>query len=112
MKTPHMQLALERAGYQLIGFMPGYDREETAPGVVRRVFEAGCAKRLAPAGAFLRPEGRNMTPQVRRLFDKMFPESGLTAAASLPDAFPSASSFQLVSRPALGARIAGALAWR
>ena len=35
MKMPQMQLALERAGYQLIGFMPGYDREELSPGVVQ-----------------------------------------------------------------------------
>lgn len=89
MKTPHMQLALQRAGYQLIGFMPGYDREETSPGVVRRVFEAGYAKRLAPAEEFLRPEDRNMTPQVRRLFDFMFPaESSLTPSASRAAAHP------------------------
>ena len=73
MKMPHMQLVLERAGYQLIGFMPGYDREEVSPGVVKRVFEAGCAKRLAPAEEFLRPEDKNMTPNAKRLFDIMFP---------------------------------------
>jgi hypothetical protein len=89
MKTPHMQLALERAGYQLIGFMPGYDREETAPGVVRRVFEAGYAKRLAPAEEFLRPEDRNMTPQVRRLFDIMFPAESVSTAGAGPASAPS-----------------------
>lgn len=73
MKMPQMQLALERAGYQLIGFMPGYDREEVSPGVVKRVFEAGYAKRLAPADEFLRPEDRNMTPNAKRLFDIIFP---------------------------------------
>ncbi len=73
MKMPQMQLALEHAGYQLIGFMPGYDREEIAPGVVKRVFEAGYAKRLAPADEFLRPEDGNMTPRVKRLFDIVFP---------------------------------------
>lgn len=73
MKMPQMQLALERAGYQLIGFMPGYDREETSPGVVKRVFEAGYAKRLAPADEYLRPEDRNMTPNAKRLFDFIFP---------------------------------------
>jgi hypothetical protein len=73
MKMPQMQLALERAGYQLIGFMPGYDREEVSPGVVKRVFEAGYAKRLAPAEEFLRPEDKNMTPNVKRLFDIIFP---------------------------------------
>ncbi len=73
MKMPQMQLALERAGYQLIGFMPGYDREETSPGIVKRVFEAGYAKRLAPAEEFLRPEDKNMTPNAKRLFDMIFP---------------------------------------
>lgn len=73
MKMPQMQLALERAGYQLIGFMPGYDREETSPGIVKRVFEAGYAKRLAPAEEFLRPEDKNMTPNTKRLFDAIFP---------------------------------------
>ena len=37
MKIPHMQHALEAAGWQLIGFTSGYDREEVAPGNVRRV---------------------------------------------------------------------------
>ena len=37
LKVPHMQLALERAGYQLLGFAPGCDRELVAPGVVKRV---------------------------------------------------------------------------
>jgi len=75
MKMPQMQLALEHAGYQLIGFMPGYDREEVAPGVVKRVYEAGYAKRLAPEDDFLRPEDRNMSPHVKRLFDIIFPPS-------------------------------------
>ncbi len=39
LKIPHMQRALETAGWQLIGFTSGYDREEVSPGVVKRVFE-------------------------------------------------------------------------
>ena len=46
MKIPHMQHALETAGWQLIGFTSGYDREEVAPGVVKRVFEATYTKVL------------------------------------------------------------------
>ena len=38
LKIPNMQLALERAGYKLLGFAPGYDREMVAPGVVKRVY--------------------------------------------------------------------------
>jgi len=43
-----MQRALEGAGWQLIGFTSGYDREEVAPGVVKRVFEAVYTKVLVP----------------------------------------------------------------
>lgn len=73
MKMPQMQLALEHAGYQLIGFLPGYDREEVSPGVVKRVFEAVYMKQLAPAEEFLRPEDKNMSPNAKRLFDIIFP---------------------------------------
>ncbi len=73
MKMPQMQRALEHAGYQLIGFVPGYDREEVSPGVVKRVIEAVYAKRLAPADEFLWPEEQNMTPATKRLFDIIFP---------------------------------------
>ncbi|MGH6622608.1 MAG: hypothetical protein ACREBN_01485, partial [Burkholderiaceae bacterium] len=34
LKIPHVQRALEHADYRLLGFFPGYDREEVAPGVV------------------------------------------------------------------------------
>src|SRR5574337_1321758 len=40
LKMPNMQLALERAGYRLLGFVPGYAREMVAGGGVKRVFEA------------------------------------------------------------------------
>lgn len=63
----------ELVGMGSLGFMPGYDREEVSPGVVKRVFEAGYAKRLAPAEQFLRPEDKNMTPNAKRLFDVIFP---------------------------------------
>ena len=72
MKMPQMQRALEHAGYQLIGFVPGYDREEVSPGVIKRVIEAVYAKRLAPADAFLWPEAQNMTPATKRLYDIIF----------------------------------------
>ena len=44
LKAPYIQIALERAGYQLLGFVPGYDREVVASGDVKRVFEAVYAK--------------------------------------------------------------------
>ncbi len=73
LKVPHMQQALERAGYQLLGFAPGYDREEVAPGVVKRVYEAFYAKVLVDDGELLRPDPKNLTPTARALFDVLFP---------------------------------------
>ncbi len=34
--APYMQQALEHAGYKAVRIMPGFDQEETAPGIVRR----------------------------------------------------------------------------
>lgn len=75
LKVPHMAVALERAGYVLLGFLPGYDREVVAGGAVKRVFEAVYAKVLVPESALLRPDPANMTPRARALFERMFPES-------------------------------------
>ena len=74
LKIPHMQRALESAGYQLIGFTSGYDREEVAPGVVKRVFEAVFTKVLVPEDEVHRPDPKNMTPKTKALFDLLFPE--------------------------------------
>ena len=58
----------------------GYDREETSPGIVKRVFEAGYAKRLASAEELLRPEDKNMMPNAKRLFDTIFPKDSTPIA--------------------------------
>ena len=73
MKIPHMQHALETAGWQLIGFSSGYDREEVAPGVVKRVFEAVYTKVLVSEEDLIRPDPNNLTPRARALFDVLFP---------------------------------------
>lgn len=72
LKIPHMQLALERAGYQLLGFAPGYDREMVAPGIVKRVYEAYYAKILVPDEDLLRPDPKNLSPKAKALFDVLF----------------------------------------
>lgn len=72
--TPHLQRALEHAGYRLLGFFPGYSREEIAPGVVKRVYEAVYAKLLVSEDEVHRPESRNMTPMTKALFDLLFPQ--------------------------------------
>jgi len=69
---PHAQRALEAAGYRLLGFFPGYDREEVSPGVVKRVYQAVYAKLLAPAEEVLFPDPKNMTAKTRALFELLF----------------------------------------
>ena len=73
LKIPHMQHALETAGWQLIGFTSGYDREEVSPGVVKRVFEGVYTKVLVPDEDLVRPDPNNLTPGARALFDVLFP---------------------------------------
>jgi hypothetical protein len=51
--------------------MPGYDREEVSPGVIKRVVEAAFVKCLAGPEAMLDPEMSNMTSTVRRLYEVM-----------------------------------------
>ena len=74
LKSPHMQQALERAGYRLLGLAPGYDRELIAPGVVKRVYEAYYAKVLVPDEELLRPDSSNMTAKTKELYKLLFPE--------------------------------------
>ncbi|HSB97986.1 MAG TPA: hypothetical protein VLC91_16110 [Spongiibacteraceae bacterium] len=76
LKMPHAQLALERAGYQLLGIAPGYDRELVAPGVIRRVYEALYGKVLAPGEDLQRPDPRNLSPRAQALFKVLFPDEG------------------------------------
>ncbi|MGB4912882.1 MAG: hypothetical protein WBO95_12305 [Candidatus Dechloromonas phosphoritropha] len=75
LKSPYMQQALERAGYRLLGFAPGYDRELVAPGVVKRVYEAYYAKVLVSEDELLQPDTSNMTPKTKELFELLFPET-------------------------------------
>jgi GNAT superfamily N-acetyltransferase len=77
LKIPSMAVALEHAGYVLLGFVPGYDREVAADGEVKRVFEAVYAKVLVPESALLRPDPANLTPRARALFEQMFPPGSL-----------------------------------
>ena len=72
LKAPHAQRAFERAGWQLIGITPGYDREMVAPGVVKRVYEALYAKVLVGDAGLLRPQPQNLTPRTRAFFDQLF----------------------------------------
>ena len=75
MATLHHQIVqklYESEGFTLIGFTPGYDREEVAPGVIKRVFEAVYAKVLIPDDQLLWPNMDNLTPRARELFAATF----------------------------------------
>jgi hypothetical protein len=72
LKHLYAQQALERAGYRLLGFFPGFDREEVEPGVVKRVYQAVYAKLLVSADCIHLPEIRNMTPRARQIFELLF----------------------------------------
>ncbi len=86
LKIPHMQHALETAGWQLIGFTSGYDREQVAPGVVKRVFEGVYTKVLVPEDELLRPDPNNLTPKARALFDALFSAADKPAAGTVAGA--------------------------
>ena len=88
LKIPHMQRALESAGFQLIGFTAGYDCEEVAPGVVKRVFEGAYCKVLVHTDELQRPDPRSLSPRARALFEVLFPEPAAAAplAATEPGA--------------------------
>lgn len=66
------QRYFESHGYKLVGFMPGYDREEVSPGVVKRVVEAAYVKGLSGNDSMLIPDVSNMTSTVRSLYEVMY----------------------------------------
>jgi GNAT superfamily N-acetyltransferase len=68
----YAQRALERAGYRLLGFFPGYDRAEVAPGVVKRVYQSVYAKLLVPEDEVRWPDPKDMTPTARALYALLF----------------------------------------
>ena len=72
LRIPHAQRVLESAGFRLLGFFPGYDREEISPGVVKRVYQAVYAKLLVPESEILFPNSKNMTPTSSALFAMLF----------------------------------------
>jgi len=71
LKAPHEQKLAERSGFQLVGILPGYDRDMIRPGEVRRVYEAVYTKSLAPE-AVEEPSMDALTPATRALFDVLF----------------------------------------
>lgn len=73
LRVSHMQEKFEHLGWQLVGIIPGFDKEMVEPGVVKRVYEAIYAKVLTDEAALLRPRHADMTPTAARLFDLLHP---------------------------------------
>lgn len=86
LKAPHAQRAFERAGWELIGIAPGYDREMVAPGVIKRVYEAVYSKVLVTDADLLWPERKNLTPRTQAFFDWVFAAYRLDHPRVLQDA--------------------------
>jgi hypothetical protein len=72
LKHPYALRAVESAGYRIAGIVPGFDRDQVAPGTIKRVFEALYVKLLVPEEALLEPSLENMTPTARELFCHLF----------------------------------------
>lgn len=73
LKVPNIQVGFERAGWKLIGIMPGFDRELLGPGDVKRVYEAVYVKVLASESEFEHPTVDGLTPSTRAVFEHLFP---------------------------------------
>lgn len=90
LRDPYGQRMLEGAGYRLLGFFPGLDREEVSPGVVKRVYQAVYAKLLVPPDRVQWPDPKNLSPKARSLFNLLFADAvpgasgGAEGAAAQP----------------------------
>lgn len=65
----HQQLFAERRGFQLVGVVPGFDRDLISRGRTMRVTEGLVAKLLVADTELLEPSPENMTPRTRRLLE-------------------------------------------
>ena len=72
LQVPYMQAKFERLGWQLIGIIPGFDKEMVGPGVVKRVYEAIYTKVLVDEEDFVRPRYAAMTPKTTELFELLY----------------------------------------
>jgi hypothetical protein len=83
LKHPYAQRMCESAGYRLLGMFPGYDREEVAPGVVKRVYQAVYAKLLVPEDEVHWPDPKNLTPRAAGLFQLLFTKAPAEVGTSV-----------------------------
>lgn len=79
LKTRHQQVIAERRGFQLVGIVPGYDRDVVAEGVVKRVYEALYAKLLVSSDQVYTPPPESFTERTRAVWSVLFDGDKRTA---------------------------------
>ena len=67
--SKHQQYFAERKGYQLVGIVPGFDRDQLTNERSLRVSEALVAKLLVPDSDILSPAPDALTPRTKRLLE-------------------------------------------
>lgn len=73
LRVPQLQKIAERAGFQLVGIIPAFDRDMVAPATIRRVFEGIYAQILtADLSGILPPPADALIPSSRALWDHLF----------------------------------------
>lgn len=75
LRNPFLQQTLEHAGHQLLGFVPGHDRQVVAPGVVKRADQVVHAKVRVPEDEVHLPDAQHMTPGAKALFELLYQRS-------------------------------------
>jgi hypothetical protein len=74
LKTRHQQVIAERRGFQLVGIVPGHDRDMVAPGQIKRVYEALYTKLLVSKDALHTPPPEALTARTRAVWTALFTE--------------------------------------
>lgn len=72
LKSRHQQVIAERRGFQLVGIVPGHDRDMLAEGQVKRVYEALYVKLLVPAEHVHVPPRECLTARTREVWSTLF----------------------------------------
>jgi hypothetical protein len=72
LKTRHQQVIAERREFQLVGIVPGHDRDAIATSEVKRVYEALYAKLLVSSDEVFVPSRSALTARTREVWAALF----------------------------------------
>lgn len=72
LKSRHQQVIAERRGFQLVGIVPGYDRDMISQEQVKRVYEALYTKLLVAAEHVHTPSRDELTTRTRAVWKVLF----------------------------------------